>query len=106
MEHEAHDYTARKKDLTAHIDAREFSVEGFERLADARYRQPHTRAPGLESIKMLRRRKGGGDAVKRCGRSASDGSMKTGVASGATSLVQSGGTMPARLAASSTIAVT
>src|SRR3954470_8931996 len=36
-----------------------------------------TRSPRLESMKILRRRKGTGDAVRRCARSFREGSINT-----------------------------
>jgi environmental stress-induced protein Ves len=103
---QAHNVATCEKQFASDAIARKFFVQCLQELAYAPSRQHQTRSPRLESINMLRRRNGGGEAVSKCARNAREESMKTGAGRGSTPAVHKGGTMPARWAASSTIAVT
>ena len=65
MKDKAHYGAAGEKDLPANGGAGQFRVERFQKLPDAEGGQFQTRAPILESIKMFRRRKGGGELIRR-----------------------------------------
>src|SRR6266436_385065 len=106
MKNQAHDCAPGKKQLAPDRFMRQLRIQGFQQLPDSLRGQHHTRSPTLESMKIFRRRKGGGETVNKWARKLRDGSMNTGLSSGATSAVQSGGIPPARCAATSTMAVT
>src|SRR5271169_3864828 len=106
MKNQAHDCPTREKDFTTDALFGQFRVESMQEMQNAFRGQHYTRAPMLESIKILRRRNGGGDAVSRCNRKFSEGSINTGVLNGSTVEVQRGGTTLDLWAAISTMAVT
>src|SRR5262249_1578214 len=78
-EHHAHDGSTREKQFAFDVAMRELLVECRQQLAYPLGGQDHTRFPIVESMKIFRLRKGGGDEISRCARRLSELSMKTGV---------------------------
>ena len=105
IERQAHDGAAHDIDFTSHAGARQFLIQLPEEDVNLPCRKGHaqTRVPTEESMKMLRRRNGAGEFVRRCRRRFFRSVPNQGSLNGATSAVQDGGRTPFRPAAYSTM---